>query len=197
MDNLAARRRPEEALPAHTDGFAYGDDYPDHFLLLCAQASDDGGESFLVDGYRLLDTLEATSAGAALVERMETVLLDQTEDGMRRSLSPLVRRGPTGRRMVRRFPEQRPDASSVDPIGDAGLVAAWDGLCRLAAAGAPRFKLAPGEVVIVDNYRVLHGREPYGDAARLMWRVWMWTDTAHGVPAGVLASDSRNAQQLA
>src|SRR5689334_7883450 len=34
-------------LPAHTDGFAYGDRYPDYFLLSCAHASPVGGESFL------------------------------------------------------------------------------------------------------------------------------------------------------
>jgi gamma-butyrobetaine dioxygenase len=195
MDLVAARRPgPDEALGAHTDGFGYGDAYPDYFLLLCAQDSEVGGESLLVDGYRLLDGLLSTPDGAALVEAMETVPVDQTEEGMHRSVSPLVGRTPAGRRMVRRFPFQRPSAESLDPEADATLVAAWDQLCQSEAAAAPRFKLAPGEVAIIDNYRMLHGREPYVDEQRLMWRVWVWTDEANAVPAGSLASDTRYAR---
>jgi alpha-ketoglutarate-dependent taurine dioxygenase len=194
MDLAVRRVSPEEALGVHTDGFSYGDDYPDYFLLLCAKDSAVGGESFFVDGYRLLDARAATPEGAGLVERMATVPVDQTEEGMHRSVSPLVGRTTTGRRMVRRFPDQRPAAASTDPAADAELIATWDHLCRTAATHAPRFRLAPGEVAVIDNYRMLHGREPYQDHERLMWRVWVWTDEAHGIPAGSLASDVRYAR---
>jgi alpha-ketoglutarate-dependent taurine dioxygenase len=194
MDLAVRRVSPEEALGVHTDGFSYGDDYPDYFLLLCARDSAVGGESFFVDGYRLLDALADTPEGAEVVERMVSVPVDQTEEGMHRSVSPLVGRTATGRRMVRRFPDQRPAAGSTDPAADAELIATWDHLCRTAATHAPRFRLAPGEVAVIDNYRMLHGREPYQDHERLMWRVWVWTDEAHGIPAGSLASDVRYAR---
>ena len=35
--------------PCHTDGFAYGDLYPDFMLLSCVRGSRVGGESVLVD----------------------------------------------------------------------------------------------------------------------------------------------------
>jgi alpha-ketoglutarate-dependent taurine dioxygenase len=194
MDQVVRRVGPEEALGVHTDGFSYGDHYPDYFLLLCAQDSAVGGESFFVDGYRLLDSLAATETGAAIVERMDTVPVDQTEEGMHRSVSPLIGRTPAGRRMVRRFPFQRPSTDSAAPEADAALIDAWDRLCRTASEAAPRFKLAPGEVAVIDNYRMLHGREPYTDIERLMWRVWVWTDAGNGVPAGSLASDTRYAR---
>jgi alpha-ketoglutarate-dependent taurine dioxygenase len=194
MDQVVRRVGPEEALGVHTDGFGYGDQYPDYFLLLCAQDSAVGGESFFVDGYRLLDSLAATEAGAELVEAMHTVPVDQTEQGMHRSVSPLVGRTGEDRRMVRRFPFQRPSAGSSAPESDAAMIDAWDQLCRRAAETAPRFKLAPGEVAVIDNYRMLHGREPYTDRERLMWRVWVWTDAGNGVPAGSLASDTRYAR---
>ena len=34
-----------------------------------------------------------------------------------------------------------------------------------------------------DNWRVMHGREPYTDLSRQLWRVWCWTTRASGVPA--------------
>jgi alpha-ketoglutarate-dependent taurine dioxygenase len=194
MDLAVRRVSPEEALGVHTDGFSYGDEYPDYFLLLCEQDSEVGGESFFVDGYRLLDALAESEAGTETVELMTTLLVDQTEEGMHRSISPLVGCTPAGRRMVRRFPDQRPLADDAEPEVAAGLIDAWDQLCRAAAEHAPRFRLAPGEVVIIDNYRMLHGREPYQDLDRLMWRVWVWTDEAYGVPAGSLASDIRFAR---
>ncbi len=49
---------------------------------------------------------------------------------------------------------------------------------------------------MIDNYRMFHGREPYADLDRLMWRVWIWTDESKGVPEGMLHSDSRYANQL-
>ena len=47
---------------------------------------------------------------------------------------------------------------------------------------APRFRLRPGEAVLVDNFRMLHGRDPYTDLRRKLWRLWHWTDMAMDVP---------------
>jgi hypothetical protein len=30
--------------------------------------------------------------------------------------------------------------------------------------------------VLVDNFRLLHGRDPYQDLRRKLWRLWLWTD---------------------
>lgn len=193
MDQVVNRPSPEEALGVHTDGFGYGDFYPDYFILLCARDSAVGGESFLVDGYQLLDRLGSTGR-PGLGEQLETVPFDQTEEGMHRSVSPLVGRTAGGRRMVRRFPFQRPRSESADPDADTALLGEWDRMCREAGASALRFRLQAGEAAIIDNYRMLHGREPYKDVERLMWRVWVWTDAAKGVPAGSLASDTRYAR---
>ncbi len=48
----------DELLEPHSDGYAYGDAYPDAIVLLCAQDCKSGGETFLVDGYKVLETLE-------------------------------------------------------------------------------------------------------------------------------------------
>jgi gamma-butyrobetaine dioxygenase len=193
-DHSAKRVSPEDPLQGHTDGFAYGDNYPDYLLLLCAHASPVGGESFLVDCLQLVESLSALPEGAELAHRLETVPVDQTEEGMHLAESPLVARTPAGRRMFRRFPFQRPAASSADPEEDQRLIDAWSACCAAASARARRFKLEAGEALIVDNYRVLHGREPYADVDRLMWRVWVWSDESAGLPPAQLHSDTRYAR---
>ena len=51
-------------------------------------------------------------------------------------------------------------------------------------ADAPRFKVLAGEVLIVDNHRTWHLREPYEDLDRHAWRVWMWKEgDCPGLPA--------------
>lgn len=181
------------ALPAHTDGFAYGERYPDHVLLACARSSQVGGESYVVDGYEVLDALRSASPEGELVQRLVDVAVDQTEPGMQRSVTPIVGATVRGRTMLRRFPFQRPSDHSTDPAADAEMIDAWSEAIVAAAADAPRFRLAPGEIAVIDNYRMFHGRDAYDDLDRRMWRVRVWTTSAWGVPEGRLHSDSRYA----
>ena len=179
--------------PCHTDGFAYGDLYPDFMLLSCVRESKIGGESILVDGYKILEALAANPelawAAIALRERQ----IDQTETGMQKSLSPICMDNGNGRTMVRRTLEQRPAETSVDPEKDQLMIKVWHDSIDEASTLAPKFKLLPGQVVIVDNYRLMHGRSPYEDLNRMLWRVWVWSDDCLGVPSLRLASDTRYA----
>lgn len=180
-------------LSVHTDGFAYGELYPDFFLLCCAQDSPVGGESFLVDGHSVIANLARSSGDADILQRLQQVAVDQTEPGMQPSLTPVIGRTTGGRLMLRRFPYQRPAADSAHPADDQAMLDRWHAAVEAAADEAPRFRLRPGDVAVIDNYRMLHGREAYVDMNRLMWRVWVWTTSAFGVPAGQLHSDSRYA----
>lgn len=180
-------------LPAHTDGFAYGELYPDVIMLGCAESSAQGGESFLVDGYALLEHLVSTPEGSALVEQLMTVSIDQTEPSMHRSITPVIGKTSEGRLMLRRFPFQRPATESTTPDADQRMIEAWWSAVLEVAAQAPRFRLEQGDALVIDNYRVLHGREPYSDLNRQLWRLWIWTVSAFGVPEGRLHSDSRYA----
>ena len=75
------------------------------------------------------------------------------------------------------------------------------GACRATAAQAAGpdaawLKLEAGDAVVIDNYRMFHGRAPYSSGDRMLWRQWVWsTDSAHGVPGGPLYSDSRFADE--
>ena len=90
--------------------------------------------------------------------------------------------------------DQRPTNDSTDPARDREMIEAWRSTVDAATDQVEHFKIDSGEAVIVDNYRLFHGREPYDDVRRRMWRVWTWTDSAaFGTPDAVLHSDSREA----
>jgi alpha-ketoglutarate-dependent taurine dioxygenase len=179
----------------HTDGFAYGDRYPDYIFLLCVRAAATGGESFLVDTYRLLDALASSESeeDRAFHHFLTTTPVEQTEPGFQASRSPVIGNNGHGRRMSRWTPVQRPDASlpAAEHDRQAAWLARWGAMTHAASLAAPRFVLQPGETICLDNYRMLHGRTGFDDTERTLWRIWAWTTEALAVPEGMLFSDSR------
>jgi gamma-butyrobetaine dioxygenase len=179
----------------HTDGFAYGDRYPDFIFLLCVRPALAGGESFVVDTYRLLDGLAASASeeDRAFHQFLTTTPVEQTEPGFQTSLAPVVGANAAGRRMSRWTPVQRPDGALTESerTRHAGWLARWRDMAYEASLAAPRFVLRPGEAICLDNYRMLHGRTGFDDTERTLWRIWAWTNEAPAVPDGMLFSDSR------
>ena len=183
---------------SHTDGFAYGDKYPDYVLLLCANQCAVGGESFLVDGYALLEEMEDDPEHSWLPEALNSVKVDQTEIGLQISTNTIVKTGPNGRKMLLMADEeyQRPREDSADPERDRQMIHAWRRIVDDVGNRIARFKLCPGEAFVIDNYRLFHGRDCYEDPNRSMWRVWIWTkDCSYGLPDGILHSDHRYAHR--
>jgi alpha-ketoglutarate-dependent taurine dioxygenase len=194
------RTRPglgyENLQPAHTDGYAYGDHYPDVIFLLCAAQSAVGGESFLVDGYRLIEELASgDDLAKELHELLTSVPIDQTEPGFRPSVSTAIQATPAGRTMFRRTLDQRADPSvnADEAARQNRLITTWHQLIEGLSPLVAPCKLAPGEALCIDNYRMLHGRYPFSYENRFMWRIWAWTSDGIGLPDGMLHSDSRYA----
>jgi alpha-ketoglutarate-dependent taurine dioxygenase len=179
----------------HTDGFAYGDAYPDYIFLLCVRKATSGGESLIVDTYALLDALRDSDdpADRAFHTFLTTVPIEQTEPTFRTSIAPVVIANRDGRRMSRWTPIQRPDPSLPEHERErhAAMLERWTALTYEASRNAPRFTLEPGETLCLDNYRMLHGRTGFDDLEREMWRIWAWSTEALRVPTGMLFSDSR------
>jgi gamma-butyrobetaine dioxygenase len=179
----------------HTDGFAYGDKYPDYIFLLCVRPAISGGESFVVDTYGLLDALAASAApdDTDLAAFLHTVPVEQTEPGFLPSFAPAIGDNGRGRRMSRWTPVQRPAATLTDAEQrrQRALLARWSELTHQASLAAPRFLLQAGEALCIDNYRMLHGRSGFDDLERSLWRIWAWTSESLGGPDGLLFSDSR------
>ena len=153
----------------HTDGFAYGDNYPDYIFLLCVRPAAAGGESFVVDTYGLLETLAASRlpGDAELSELLCTAAVEQTEPGFFASLAPAVGDNGRGRRMARWTPVQRPDANlpPADQERHRTMLARWSELTHAASLAAPRFALGAGDALCIDNYRMLHCARPRREAA--------------------------------
>ncbi len=205
---------PTETLLAHTDGFAYGPRNPDYLTLHCIVQSPEGGESFLIDGYALLERMASdpnntfTIAGqqANAAQWLHTEVVEQTEVSEKgfvmeeRYFASIVQTRPNGRRWIRNHPYHRPHPQAPDPAGQQALIDFWMSTLRTEAAAVERFKLYPGDALFVDNYRVLHGRDPYlaksvGEmpngrlCQRILHRLWMWSPDAAGIPEGIQYSD--------
>lgn len=181
---------PEQTMPVHVDGFAYGDHHPDGLFLLCAQQGTTGGASMVVDGHRLLATIAEEDPELHAFVHDEAI--DLTEPGMRPTASPIVLTLPSGRKALRRTPYMAPTPSAAVPERDRQLIDRWNGWVRHIGQAAPRFALEPGEALCLDNYRMFHGRGPF-TGERMLWRIWAWTPRSNGVPDGPLHSDSRYA----
>ena len=70
----------------------------------------------------------------------------------------------------------------MSPHGPAPHASSECSPCVATAAEAARFVMHAGECSVIDNYRVAHGREAYGDLDRALWQIWAWSNTSIAVP---------------
>jgi hypothetical protein len=180
-------------LEAHNDGaVGYGDVYPDLLALLCAQPATSGGESFLVDGQYLIDAIARDTTERDLAQFLWSVPIEQSARPQDRppgtpdyvpSQRPIASKT-TGGRLTIRYNHEHQRLLDHTPINDQhrAQLARWHRLGQLAATAAPRFLLQPGELLIVDNYRVFHGREPYQGTKRYLHRTQAFTDMSFRAP---------------
>jgi alpha-ketoglutarate-dependent taurine dioxygenase len=195
------------ALDLHIDGYtAFGNHYPDLVFLLCERQAAAGGESFLVDGQRLLGAIASDPAQRALSRFLWDVTLEQSPPAgvgpagpsqPVRSRRPVASRTCAGRLTVRRHQHQRLLDDAPARPDDRQHLAAWARLTREAARTAPRFPLQPGDLLCLDNYRVFHGREPHAGYDRVLHKLWAWTDMAFGLPRPDHLFAARSADSLA
>jgi hypothetical protein len=173
-------------MPAHNDGFAFGDFAPDRLFLFSARPATTGGESFLVDGLAVLDILERDPANAEMVEFCRTVDIDHSEPNFPQdTYSPIVRTTPAGRPQVRHHPYLAP-IMGPDEAAQWPFVKHWTAAVTAARDTGARFRLEAGDMACVDNYRLFHGRHGYTDPARTLYSIWGWSGAAVAVPEGEL-----------
>ncbi len=169
--------------PAHYDGFGFGDFAPDHMFLWCERTCELGGGSFLVDGLSLVSTM--TADDPELGRQLWTTDIDHSEPHFGSgAVSPIARVLPGGRVQVRAHPSQ---TSVPGDSGAAGqLVARWSEAVSVARESGARFRVSPGEMICIDNYRMFHGRDGYVDPGRKLHSIWAWTTSAVAIPDGVM-----------
>ena len=71
-----------------------------------------------------------------------------------------------------------PDVDEASPgpghTAATEMIDAWRAAVIAAGPWAPRFRVAPGEVLLIDQYRMLHARDPFV-GSRVMFRIHCWT----------------------
>lgn len=155
-------------LPPHTDN-PYRDPVPTMQLLHCHRSSAAGGANVLVDGWRIAAELRAADPEGfvQLCSRAVTFAYED-ETAALRTTAPLIELTPEGEvRAVRsnhRSLQQLPLPTTAAEADDLAVwYRAYTHFARLVAD--PSFhlhvQLQPGDLFIVDNRRVLHGRTAY------------------------------------
>ncbi|MBN7768338.1 gamma-butyrobetaine dioxygenase [Marinobacter daepoensis] len=152
-------------LQVHTDN-PYRDPVPTLQLLSCLENSVEGGDSVVVDSFKAVEILreEAPDAFQALSSLPANYTYTGTGDVMLKSKRPMIELGPDGELLTVRFNNR-----SLGPVTDISfeqMETFYDGYRKLADIMerpelAVTFKLQPGELFIVDNTRVTHGRVGY------------------------------------
>ncbi|MGC9496247.1 TauD/TfdA family dioxygenase [Streptomyces sp. WG7] len=138
----------------------------DHVLVQCARPAPEGGASFVLDAYAFVDGLATSDPVLYDFLTGTDVDLYGAWAGLRGlPATPRVARHVeytrTGRRIARRtdgaVPLHRDPASEHVDRQLGRLREAVHG----AEASLPRFRLAEGDILVLDNYRCRHGREAH------------------------------------
>ena len=158
--NLANTSMP---LSLHTDN-PYRDPVPTLQLLECLATDVPGGDTVLADGFRAVELLRerAPEKVELLANRpIAYAYRDATAD--LRADVPVLTLDPSGAPTALRINNR----SKAIPHGSADEVGAWYDayleLLRLLHATQAQvvFRLEPGDVIVFDNVRVLHGRTDF------------------------------------
>ncbi|WP_206607917.1 2-trimethylaminoethylphosphonate dioxygenase [Ferruginivarius sediminum] len=152
-------------LQVHTDN-PYRDPVPTLQLLACLENSADGGDSVVVDGFKAAEILQQETPAHfdLLTAHAARFTYAGSADVHLSAKRPMIELGPDGELRAVRFNNR-----SAGPLTDIPFEAMADyyDAYRHFAEILERpdlkvsFKLRPGELFIVDNTRVMHGRNAY------------------------------------
>lgn len=149
-----------EWLAAHTDSSGVNSP-PRGMALACEESAGSGGESLLVDGYRVYEALNSRYPEAARALSEPDSIIFRSGDEMH--CGSVFSYDGSGRLLVRFRSDEHGYFS--------GEVLQWLGIVhKIIASHSTSISLSPGEGYIVDNHRFLHGRNSF-DGTRKMLRV--------------------------
>ncbi len=157
------------ALGNHTDN-PYRDPVPQLQLLHCLEAAGEGGESVVVDGFAAAERLRREAPGAFDILMRTKVPFRYLEPGAvdLRHAAPLIELDVDGCLRTIRYNSRSIGPIDLDPDALPEFYAAYRRFGRLLhdPAMTVGFRLAAGDLFIVDNRRVLHGRRGFEGGRR-------------------------------
>ncbi len=157
-------------LQAHTDN-PYRDPVPTLQILACIENSVEGGDSIVVDGFKVAECLQAESPRGFDVLTSNCARFEYAgSKGVKlRAKRPIIELAPDGELIAIRFNNRSAAAFTGIPFDDmAEYYAAYRRFAELIESPAMQvtFKLQPGELFIVDNIRVLHARKAFSGSGK-------------------------------
>jgi trimethyllysine dioxygenase len=158
------------AITPHTDG-TYVMDAPGLMLFHCVQFEGSGGESVFVDGFRVAETLEQNNPEAFEVLTTIAVPGQYLGDGVHlRARRPVFRLDDAG--MLAQISYNNHDRAPFR-LRDEEMSAFYQALRMFNRLiedpdNQLKLRLEPGELVLFDNWRVLHGREAFEGKRQLI-----------------------------
>jgi gamma-butyrobetaine hydroxylase len=166
------------SLGNHTDN-PYREPVPQMQLLHCLEAASEGGESVVVDGFAAADRLrhDAPDAFALLTRRAVPFRYVEAGKVDLRAKAPLIELDADGDVAAVRYNNRSIAPFDLDPDEVEAFYDAYRRFGRLLHDPdlTVGFRLAPGELFIVNNRRVLHGRRGFSAGRR--WLQGCYTDT--------------------
>jgi gamma-butyrobetaine dioxygenase len=184
-------------LSGHTDN-PYRDPVPTLQLLHCLASSAEGGDSTLVDGFEVAERLRATRPDQfELLARVPIPFRFRDAEAELTAEHPVLTRDARGDVAAIRLNNRAKAPLAIAPDLVEPYYAAYLALVRMLESPAwqLRFRMGPGDLFIVDNLRMLHGRTAfsgvgqrhlqgcYADADALRSRLAVLR-RATGTPAG-------------
>jgi [2-(trimethylamino)ethyl]phosphonate dioxygenase len=157
------------ALGNHTDN-PYRDPVPQLQLLHCLEAAGEGGESVVVDGFTAAERLRREAPDAFAMLTRTAVPFRYVEAGSvdLRHAAPLIELDIAGALRIVRYNNRSIGPLDIDADEVAAFYDAYRRFGRLLhdPALTVGFRLRPGDLFIVDNRRVLHGRRGFSGGRR-------------------------------
>ncbi|WP_144823135.1 2-trimethylaminoethylphosphonate dioxygenase [Marinobacter piscensis] len=185
-------------LQVHTDN-PYRDPVPTLQLLSCLENSVDGGDSVIVDSFRAVEILreEAPELFQVLASQPANFTYTGTGDVYLRSKRPIIELGPDSELLAVRFNNRSLGTLTDIPFDHmADFYAAYRKLAEIMERPELEvtFKLRPGELFIVDNTRVTHGRIGY-ESSGSRWLQGAYADKDSLLSTLAVLENRKNAQE--
>lgn len=152
-----------DGLPPHTDN-PYRDPVPTLQLLHCLKADAEGGESIMIDGYKIAEDLAQEDPISFEVLASQQVLFRfKDSETFLENYTTVI--GLTEDNEIKhiRFNNRSIQPFEMDPITMYAYYNAYQTFEKYLHHEKYRyvFKLKPGDLVLFDNERMLHGRTAY------------------------------------
>jgi len=152
-------------LQAHTDN-PYRDPVPSMQILYCLENSAQGGDSIVVDGFRVAEVLadQDADAFALLAGHCARFSYEGSASVSLHARRPMIETTPDGEVITIRFNNRSAAALTDIPYEYMQpYYRAWRLFAEIIddVSMQVSFKLAPGDCFVVDNTRVLHARNGY------------------------------------